>query len=71
MLRYIIYRLLAMIPSLLLVSIMVFSLLLGSGLLLTPGRPARQLEETLQGLYEVVMRLLDVVIRTAPPLQPE
>jgi DAACS family dicarboxylate/amino acid:cation (Na+ or H+) symporter len=47
-------------------AVMVFSLLLGIGLLLTPGRPARQLEETLQGLYEVVMRLLDVVIRTAP-----
>jgi DAACS family dicarboxylate/amino acid:cation (Na+ or H+) symporter len=47
-------------------AVMVFSLLLGIGLLLTPGRPARQLEQTLQGLYEVVMRLLDVVIRTAP-----
>ena len=47
-------------------AVMVFSLLLGIGLLLTPGRPARQLEETLQGLYEVVMRLLDIVIRTAP-----
>jgi DAACS family dicarboxylate/amino acid:cation (Na+ or H+) symporter len=47
-------------------AVMVFALLLGIGLLLTPGRPARQLEETLQGLYEVVMRLLDVVIRTAP-----
>jgi DAACS family dicarboxylate/amino acid:cation (Na+ or H+) symporter len=47
-------------------AVLVFSLLLGIGLLLTPGRPARQLEETLQGLYEVVMRLLDLVIRTAP-----
>jgi dicarboxylate/amino acid:cation (Na+ or H+) symporter, DAACS family len=47
-------------------AVMVFALLLGVGLLLTPGRPARQLEETLQGLYEVVMRLLDLVIRTAP-----
>jgi DAACS family dicarboxylate/amino acid:cation (Na+ or H+) symporter len=47
-------------------AVMVFSLLLGVGLLMTPGRPARQLEETLQGLYEVVMRLLDLVIRTAP-----
>jgi DAACS family dicarboxylate/amino acid:cation (Na+ or H+) symporter len=47
-------------------AVMVFSLLLGIGLLLTPGRPARQLEETLQGLYDVVMRLLDLVIRTAP-----
>jgi DAACS family dicarboxylate/amino acid:cation (Na+ or H+) symporter len=47
-------------------AVMVFSLLLGTGLLLTPGRPARQLEEALQGLYDVVMRLLDLVIRTAP-----
>ena len=47
-------------------AVMVFSVFLGIGLLLTPGRPARQLEDTLQGLYDVVMRLLDLVIRTAP-----
>lgn len=47
-------------------AVMVFALFLGIGLLLTPGAPARRLEETLQGVYDVVMRLLDLVIRTAP-----
>jgi DAACS family dicarboxylate/amino acid:cation (Na+ or H+) symporter len=46
--------------------VMVFSLFLGIGLLLTPGAPARRLEETLQGLYDVVMRLLGVVLEVAP-----
>ncbi|OGF14578.1 MAG: sodium:dicarboxylate symporter [Candidatus Eisenbacteria bacterium RBG_16_71_46] len=47
-------------------AVMVFSLLLGIGLALTRTEPARRLEEALEGVYDVVMRLLDLVIRTAP-----
>jgi DAACS family dicarboxylate/amino acid:cation (Na+ or H+) symporter len=47
-------------------AVMVFALFLGIGLTITPGEAARQLEKTLQGLYDVVMRLLDLVIRAAP-----
>ncbi len=47
-------------------AVMVFALLLGIGLALTPTEPARRFEEMLQGLYDVVMRLLDLVIRAAP-----
>jgi DAACS family dicarboxylate/amino acid:cation (Na+ or H+) symporter len=47
-------------------AVMVFALLLGIGLLLTRTEPARRLEEALEGLYDVVMRLLGFVIRLAP-----
>jgi DAACS family dicarboxylate/amino acid:cation (Na+ or H+) symporter len=47
-------------------AVMVFALLLGIGLLLTRTEPARRLEEALEGLYDVVMRLLGLVIRLAP-----
>jgi DAACS family dicarboxylate/amino acid:cation (Na+ or H+) symporter len=47
-------------------AVMVFSLLLGVGLAATRTESARRLEEMLQGLYEVTMRLLDMVIRVAP-----
>jgi DAACS family dicarboxylate/amino acid:cation (Na+ or H+) symporter len=47
-------------------AVMVFSLFLGVGLALTRSDAGRQFEAGLQGLYEVVMRLLDVVIRCAP-----
>ncbi|HWP66494.1 MAG TPA: dicarboxylate/amino acid:cation symporter [Candidatus Limnocylindria bacterium] len=47
-------------------AVLVFALFLGIGLVLTPSAPARSLERGLQGLYEVTMRLLDVVIRLAP-----
>uniref|UniRef100_A0A832I7R8 Dicarboxylate/amino acid:cation symporter n=1 Tax=Eiseniibacteriota bacterium TaxID=2212470 RepID=A0A832I7R8_UNCEI len=47
-------------------AVMVFALFLGVGLLLTPGAAARRLEETLRGLYDVVMRLLGVVLEIAP-----
>jgi DAACS family dicarboxylate/amino acid:cation (Na+ or H+) symporter len=47
-------------------AVMVFSLFLGVGLTLTRTEAARHLENALQGLYDVVMRLLDLVIRTAP-----
>lgn len=47
-------------------AIMVFALLLGVGLALTRTPAARHFETALQGLYDVVMKLLDLVIRTAP-----
>jgi DAACS family dicarboxylate/amino acid:cation (Na+ or H+) symporter len=47
-------------------AVMVFSLFLGIGLLLTPTGAARRLEEALQGLYDVVMRLLGIVLEVAP-----
>jgi DAACS family dicarboxylate/amino acid:cation (Na+ or H+) symporter len=47
-------------------ALMLFSVLLGVGLALTPTAAARRFEEALQGVYDVVMRLLDLVIRMAP-----
>ena len=47
-------------------AVMVFALLLGAGIAVTRTEYARRLEEMLQGLYEVTMRLLDGVIRVAP-----
>jgi DAACS family dicarboxylate/amino acid:cation (Na+ or H+) symporter len=49
-----------------LLAVMVFALFLGVGLAAVRSAPARHLEEMLQGLYEVVMWLLDAVIRVAP-----
>jgi DAACS family dicarboxylate/amino acid:cation (Na+ or H+) symporter len=47
-------------------AVMVFALLLGIGLSLTRTEPARRLEEALEGLYDVVMRLLGIVLAVAP-----
>jgi DAACS family dicarboxylate/amino acid:cation (Na+ or H+) symporter len=47
-------------------AVMTFAVFLGIGLTLTPTAGARRLEEALQGLYDVAMRLLDVVLRAAP-----
>ena len=47
-------------------AVMTFALFLGIGLLLTPTDAARHLETGLQGLYDVTMRLLALVIRMAP-----
>ncbi len=47
-------------------ALMLFSLFLGIGLAATPGDAARRFEEGLQGLNDVVMRLLGIVIRMAP-----
>jgi DAACS family dicarboxylate/amino acid:cation (Na+ or H+) symporter len=47
-------------------AVMVFALLLGIGLALTKSEPARRFEAALQGLYDVVMTLLGLVIRMAP-----
>jgi len=47
-------------------AVMVFALFLGIGLTLARTEAARRLEEMLQGLYDVVMRLLGMVIQVAP-----
>src|SRR5262245_17129444 len=47
-------------------AVMVFSLLLGVGLSMTRTEPARRLEEMLEGLYDVTMRLLGLVLQAAP-----
>ena len=47
-------------------AVMVFALFLGLGLTLARTEAARRLEEGLQGLYDVVMRLLELVIQAAP-----
>ena len=47
-------------------AVMVFSLLLGVGLAAVRTDATRRLEEALQGLYDVVMWLLALVIRLAP-----
>ncbi len=47
-------------------AVMVFALFLGIGLALTRTEPARRFEAALEGLYEVVMKLLDMVIHVAP-----
>jgi DAACS family dicarboxylate/amino acid:cation (Na+ or H+) symporter len=47
-------------------AVMVFAVFLGIGLSLTRTEPARRLEEALEGLYDVVMRLLGIVLAVAP-----
>jgi DAACS family dicarboxylate/amino acid:cation (Na+ or H+) symporter len=47
-------------------AVMVFALFLGIGLSLTRSDAARQLELALQGLYDVTMRLINIVISFAP-----
>jgi DAACS family dicarboxylate/amino acid:cation (Na+ or H+) symporter len=47
-------------------ALMVFALIFGVGLAMTPGDAARRLEDALRGLFEVSMRLLGLVIRAAP-----
>jgi len=49
-----------------LLAVMVFAVFLGVGLAAVRREPARRLEEILQGLYDVVMWLLGLVIRLAP-----
>ena len=46
--------------------LMVFALFLGVGLAMVRTEPARRFEEALQGLYDVVMHLLGLVIQIAP-----
>jgi DAACS family dicarboxylate/amino acid:cation (Na+ or H+) symporter len=47
-------------------AVMVFSLFLGVGLVATRNEATKKLEETLEGLNQVVMRLLAIVIELAP-----
>lgn len=47
-------------------AVMFFALALGIGLLLTRTEAARKFEDALQGLYDVTMRLIGLVIATAP-----
>jgi DAACS family dicarboxylate/amino acid:cation (Na+ or H+) symporter len=47
-------------------AVMFFSLMLGIGLLLTRTEAARRFEGTIEGLFEVMMRLIHVVISFAP-----
>jgi DAACS family dicarboxylate/amino acid:cation (Na+ or H+) symporter len=47
-------------------AVMVFALFLGIGLTLTRTEAARRFEDTLQGVYDVSMTLIDLVIQTAP-----
>ncbi|HEX4824774.1 MAG TPA: dicarboxylate/amino acid:cation symporter [Candidatus Polarisedimenticolaceae bacterium] len=46
--------------------VMVFALFLGIGLSLTPTEASRKLQGALEGLYEVSMTLIGIVIRFAP-----
>ena len=48
------------------IGLIVFSLIFGMGLALTPGAPALRLREAIQGLYDVMMRLIDGVLQLAP-----
>ena len=47
-------------------SFMFFALVFGIGLLLVDTPAARKLEEVIQGLFDVMMRLIGIVIRLAP-----
>lgn len=47
-------------------AVMVFSLFLGVGLVATGSDATRKLQETIEGLNQVVMRLLAIVIELAP-----
>jgi DAACS family dicarboxylate/amino acid:cation (Na+ or H+) symporter len=47
-------------------AVMVFAIFLGVGLALTRTAGARRFEEVLEGLYEIVMKLLGLVLQVAP-----
>jgi DAACS family dicarboxylate/amino acid:cation (Na+ or H+) symporter len=47
-------------------AVMFFALVFGIGLSLTPTASARRLQEAIEGLYDVTMRLIDGVISLAP-----
>ncbi len=48
------------------IGLIVFSLIFGIGLALTRSEGALRLREVIQGLYDVMMRLIDGVLRLAP-----
>ena len=47
-------------------AVMFFALMLGVGLVVTPTEPARILQRGIEGLFDVSMKLIGVVIRLAP-----
>lgn len=47
-------------------SVMFFALMIGIGLVLTPTPATQRFKEALQGLFEISMRLIGLVIRLAP-----
>ena len=47
-------------------AVMFFALMIGVGVCLTRSEPARRFEEAVQGLYDVCMRLIHLVISMAP-----
>jgi DAACS family dicarboxylate/amino acid:cation (Na+ or H+) symporter len=48
------------------IGLIFFSLVFGIGIALTEGEPARKLREVLQGLYDVSMRVIGLVLKLAP-----
>jgi DAACS family dicarboxylate/amino acid:cation (Na+ or H+) symporter len=46
--------------------VMFFSLMIGIGLALTPNPATARFQEAVEGLYEITMRLIDMVIALAP-----
>ncbi|HEX8538965.1 MAG TPA: cation:dicarboxylase symporter family transporter, partial [Cystobacter sp.] len=48
------------------IALIVFSLIFGIGLMVTDTPGARHLKDTIQGLYDVLMTLIDGVLRLAP-----
>ena len=47
-------------------AVMFFALMLGIGLVVTPSEPARILQRGIEGLFDVSMKLIGLVIRLAP-----
>jgi DAACS family dicarboxylate/amino acid:cation (Na+ or H+) symporter len=48
------------------IGLIIFSLIFGIGLATTTGENAGKLKDTLAGLYDVMMRLIDAVLKLAP-----
>lgn len=46
--------------------VMIFALIFGIGMVMAKSRATDQLQETLQGLFEVMMKLINLVIKLAP-----
>ncbi|MDQ3074091.1 MAG: dicarboxylate/amino acid:cation symporter [Pseudomonadota bacterium] len=47
-------------------AVMVFALIFGIGLLITPTKPANTLQGAIEGIFHVSMRLISLIIRFAP-----
>ncbi len=48
------------------IGLIVFSLIFGMGVALTQGEPVQRLQQSIQGLYDVMMKLIDGVLKLAP-----